>query len=291
MGLVYDPGRCGPRLDIVCFISGSGTNYREIVVHNPHHRFLVFTNRPGCPGEAIARGFGHDIVRLTYERFAASLPSGKGPANRNSPARLAFEQEAVRRIESRLNRRPDLVCLAGYDLLNTDWMVDRYCGRMLNVHPGDITKGYTGLHWVPAAKAILAGEPALRSSLFFVDTGLDTGPILLQSAPLPVTSTLERLAGAEQPALISDFEEIKQAVRSLKSSSFPGFKASAPPVLLRKLENICLQLQNELKMAGDWKIYPFGVELIAEGRVGLEGREVYLDGRLLPEFGFRAEQT
>ncbi len=290
MELVYDPKKCGPRMDIVCFISGSGTNYREIVVHNPNHRYLVFTNRPGCPGEAIAKGFRHEIVRLKYEKFLTEAKTAaKGPGNKNNPARLAFEQEAVQLIEARLNKQPDLICLAGYDLLNTDWLVERFCGRILNVHPGDITRGYTGLHWIPAAKAILAGEAGLRSTLFFVDKGLDTGPILLQSAALPVISTLERLESAGQPGLISDLNEVKLASRALASSAFRDFKASVPTALMKQFERVCLELQNELKMAGDWKIYPLGVQLIAEGRVALEGRKVFLDGGLLPEFGFRME--
>ena len=94
---------------------------------------------------------------------------------RNCFERIQYEKEAFRLIENKLGR-PDLICLAGYDQWLTDWTVGKYYPRILNVHPGDTTKGYDGLHWIPAAKAILAGDKSLRSTLFIVDKGEDTGP-------------------------------------------------------------------------------------------------------------------
>ena len=76
--LIYDPAKSGKRMTIVCFISGSGTNYREIVKRNPEHDYLVFTNRPGCAGVAIGRGAFYDpwIFRRTdhYLRTGELLP-------------------------------------------------------------------------------------------------------------------------------------------------------------------------------------------------------------------------
>jgi len=62
-------------------------------------------------------------------------------------------------------------------------MVEQYYPHILNVHPGDTTKGYDGLYWIPTAKAILAGDDSIRSTLFIVDKGEDTGPVLVQSFP------------------------------------------------------------------------------------------------------------
>ena len=53
--LVYDPTKSRGKMTIVCFVSGSGTNYREIVAGNRNHNYIVFTNRPDCGGVAIAR--------------------------------------------------------------------------------------------------------------------------------------------------------------------------------------------------------------------------------------------
>jgi folate-dependent phosphoribosylglycinamide formyltransferase PurN len=275
-------------MNVVCFISGSGTNYREIVAHNPQHRYLVFTNRPGCAGEAIAHQYQHDIIQLSHESFfSLAHRTNKEPLARNSPERLAFEREVIRLIEAKLGRSPDLICLAGYDLLNTDWLVERFYPRILNVHPGDTTRGYTGLHWVSAAKAILAGEKTLRSTLFFVDTGVDTGPVLIQSAPLEISSILGRLESSGQNGVYCDLEEVLKTTRQLGITSFAQFRAQVNLETAQKMERLCTLLLNELKTAGDWKIYPHAVRLIAQGRVAVDGRQVYVDGNTLPPYGLR----
>jgi hypothetical protein len=50
-------------------------------------------------------------------------------------------------------------------------------------------------------------------------------------------------------------------------------------------------LQNELKIKGDWEIYPFAVhDLIAQGRVAVDRRTVYIDGKKIPEYGYRLDE-
>jgi folate-dependent phosphoribosylglycinamide formyltransferase PurN len=289
---VYDPAVAGPKMTIVCFISGSGTNYREIVKRDPAHNYLVFTNRPGCPGTEIARKFGHPLVELSHMPYLSELRKkyGLGNVPRNCPEREAFEKEAVRLIEEKLGCAPDLVCLAGYDQVNTDWMVDRYFPRILNVHPGDNTKGYAGLHWVPAAKAILAGEEDLRSTLFFVDKGLDTGAVLVQSKPLLIVETLAAADRANGTRLLDKFKDIQVMAFSRNLKYYTDFMASASPELKQNMQEICSLLQDNLKVAGDWQIYPFGVhDLIAKGRVAVDGRRILVDRRELPVFGYRLD--
>jgi phosphoribosylglycinamide formyltransferase-1 len=277
-------------MTIVCFISGSGTNYREIVNRNPDHDYLVFTNRPGCGGEAIAKDFRHPVIKLSHGPYLKEARKKYGPGNvpRNCPERLAFEQEAVRLIEAKLGKQPHLICLAGYDQWNTDWFVDRYYPRILNVHPGDNTKGYAGLHWIPAAKAILAGDDILRSTLFFVDKGGDTGPVFVQSAPLNIYNTLEVLESRGSPGLHDGLKQIKAFIGEQNINDYDRFVVQAPPELLKITESICSQLQDALKVAGDWKIYPFGVhDLIAKGRVEVDDRKIYVDHQELPIYGYR----
>lgn len=285
---VFNPVKSGTTMKIVCFISGSGTNYREIVSRDPAHKYLIFTNRPGCGGEAIAREFGHEVVQLSHLPYfeEARKKYGTGSIPRNCPERLAFEQKAIMLIEEKLGGQADLICLAGYDLWSTDWLVDRYYPRILNVHPGDTTRGYTGLHWIPAAKAIIAGEASLRSTLFFVDKGGDTGPVLVQSAPLIIEPTLSE-AGAD---LKWKYLKILDFIQINNIKTFAEFKLKSDAGMLQSLERICTYLQDQLKMKGDWQIYPYAVhDLIAKGRIEVDGRDIYLDGNLLPEFGFRLD--
>ncbi|MBN1368220.1 MAG: hypothetical protein JW967_09890, partial [Dehalococcoidales bacterium] len=104
MALVYDPAKSGKRMDIVCFISGSGTNYREIVNRNPNQHYLVFTNRPGCSGTAIAQTFGHDVIELSHVPYLKDVRQkyGAGKVPRNCDERVAFEQQVSRLIEAKL---------------------------------------------------------------------------------------------------------------------------------------------------------------------------------------------
>ncbi len=290
--LVYDPAKRGTRLTIVCFVSGSGTNYREIAAKDVNHDYIVFTNRPGCGGVAIARSNRHEVIELSHMPYLkdARKRYGSGNIPRNSPERVEYEQRLCALIESRIGREPDLVCLAGYDQWLTDFIVDRYYPRILNVHPGDTTKGYNGLHWVPSAKAILAGDEAIRSSLFFVDKGEDTGPVLVQSKPLNITRTIDKLTSGGGKGLSKGLDQIVNFATTHDIRTYEDFQQKAGRELLDIMQLICRNLQEALKVAGDWKIYPFAVhDLIAQGRVQLDGRTVYVDGKKMPEYGYRLE--
>ena len=276
-------------MTIVCFVSGSGTNYREIVNYGPHHDYLVFSNRPECGALDIARQFHHKTVELSHIAFLkpARLKYGAGKIPADCPERLAYENEAVRLIEANLGKKPDLICLAGYDLWHTPWFIDRYFPRVINVHPGDTVKGYAGLHWIPAARAIIAGEESLRSTTFIVDQGGDTGPVLAQSEPLFILPFLRQLQTAGTPALIENYEQICEFIRVSGISTLDEFNNKANPHTKSQMELICRALQDGLKVAGDWKIYPFVIhELIARGRVALDGRQVFVDDKVLPVQGY-----
>ena len=64
-------------------------------------------------------------------------------------------------------------------------------------------------------------------------------------------------------------------------------KEKAGEELQKIMDTICSELQEVLKVEGDWKIFPSAVRLIAEGRVKVEGREIFLDDKKLPEYGYR----
>lgn len=285
---VYTPRTPQSRMTIVCFVSGSGTNYQRIVEAGPDHHYFVFTNRPGCQGAEKARAYGHTVIELSHIPFLqeAKARYAPGATPRNCPERERYEKYVWCLIEGRIQRKPDLVCLAGYDQWVTDWTVARYYPRMLNIHPGDTTRGYAGLHWVPTARAILAGDDAIRSTVFFVDKGEDTGPVLAQSAPLYITATLTA-AGLTQSLLeVTDFADSHAAI------TWEAFESSASAELKEKMKAICRHLQEALKVAGDWQIYPFAVHgLIAPGRVEVDNRTVLIDGSPMPAHGYRPDEV
>src|SRR4030043_1066942 len=291
--LVYVPVKCGGRMTIACFVSGSGTNHREIVAGNANHDYIVFTNRPGCGGVAIARSNKHAVIELSHIPYLkdARKKYGSGNIPRNCPERVEYEQALCALIENKIGREPDLVCLAGYDQWLSDFIVGRYYPRILNIHPGDTTKGYTGLHWVPSAKAIIAGDEVVRSSLFFVDKGEDTGPVLVQSKPINIVQTIGKSTSAGRGELSEGLQKITSYLTTRGIDNYKAFEAKAGQELLDMMELICKNLQEALKVAGDWKIYPFAVhDLIAQGRVQVDGSTVYVDDRAMPEYGYRLDE-
>jgi folate-dependent phosphoribosylglycinamide formyltransferase PurN len=285
--LIYNPKKSGKKMSIACFVSGSGTNYREIVKRDPHHYYLVFTNRPGCSAEQIAEENEHPILRLSHIPYLedAKKKYGAGKVPRNCPERMHFEMDVAGLLEEHFGGEPDLICLAGYDQWLTDWFVDKYAPRILNVHPGDTTKGYDGLHWIPTAKAIIAEDEAIRSTLFIVDRGEDTGPVLVQSRPLDIVKTI-----ADVPGLMERFSRVIAFARKNKIKSYEEFREKADADEAATMEHTCKLLQEALKIAGDWEIFPFGVhDLIARGRVEIEGRDIYVDGNKMPAYGYRLD--
>lgn len=288
--LVFNPKDSGEKMNIVCFVSGSGTNYREIVAGNPGHNYLVFTNRPECGGVSIAGNFGHRVLALSHISYLREARKKYGPGRvpRNAPERIKYEKDLCGLIESEIGGQPDLICLAGFDQLNTDWMVDRYYPRMLNVHPGDTTKGYAGLHWIPSAMAVLAGDKAVRSTLFFIDKGTDDGPVFVQSAPLNIAETL---AGAETGGLelLEGLHRILAFAAVSRIKTWEQFREKANEEMQDLMGRICSCLQDRLKTEGDWKIFPEAVRLVSEGRVSVDGRDVFIDGKKMPEYGRRLD--
>jgi hypothetical protein len=231
-----------------------------------------------------------ELSHIPYLRDARKR-YGPGKIPRDCPERVEYEQALCALIEKRIGGEPDLVCLAGYDQWLSDFIIDRYYPRILNVHPGDTTKGYHGLHWVPSAKAIIAGDEAIRSTLFFADKGQDTGPVLVQSAPVNILPTIEKLASEGREGLLEGLLRITGYVTTRGIDNYEDFEAKAGPELLDMMELICKNLQEALKVAGDWKIYPFAVhDLIARGRVQIDGSTVFVDGRAMPEYGYRLDQ-
>lgn len=157
-----------PRVAI--FISGRGSNMEALIKAAQASDFpaeiaLVLSNKPEAAGLLIAQELGVEALSVDAK------PYGKD--------REAHE----RAIDAVLNRHDiQLVCLAGYMRLLTPWLVRRWEGRMLNIHPSLLPK-FPGLD--THARALAAGELEHGCSVHLVTEGMDEGPILGQ-ARVPV---------------------------------------------------------------------------------------------------------
>ena len=128
----------------------------------PARIVVVVSNRADAGGLETARASG--VPTVTIE----SKPFGKD--------RAAFE--AV--LQSALERHQvDLICLGGFMRLFTAEFVQRWYGRMLNIHPS-LLPSFPGLD--PQGQALRAGVKISGATVHFVIPETDAGPILMQGA-------------------------------------------------------------------------------------------------------------
>ncbi|HOV89290.1 MAG TPA: formyltransferase family protein [Syntrophorhabdaceae bacterium] len=266
-------------LKYACGVSGSGTNYDKIYEADPLKPHIVFSNNPDCSGVFKAKKRNVPVATLDSKIYFKKM-WGAERVPRYGVERNSYDMAIMTLVEQELKGEPDLICLAGYDLWIGEWMAKKYFPKILNVHPGDSLK-YAGLGWRPTAKAIIAGEKSVKSTVFFVDEGDDTGPILIQSRSIDLSRWDNRLYE------IRRFME-KKEIKSL--SQFKDMAQQEGNNLYMVLEDISKEIQDVLKEEGDWKIYPFAVHnLIAKGRVYLDDRKVYIDGVEMPENGWQVD--
>jgi phosphoribosylglycinamide formyltransferase 1 len=144
----------------------------------------VISNRPDATGLAFAASHG----------IATAVVDHRGFSDRES-----FEAVLAAQIDA---HRADLVVLAGFMRVLTDSFVERYAGRMLNVHPS-LLPSFPGLN--THQRALDAGVRVHGATVHFVTTQLDHGPIVAQAA-LPVT------AGDDAAALAARVLELEHVV-------------------------------------------------------------------------------
>jgi phosphoribosylglycinamide formyltransferase-1 len=153
---------------IVVLLSGSGTTLQSIIdAKLPANIVAVISNKPNVRGLSRAQEAGIPAHVLDHTTF---------------PSRQDFDLELQTLIDQ---QRPDLVVLAGFMRILSDDFVHQYYGRLINIHPSLLPK-YKGTH--THQRVMDDGDPLHGSSVHFVNTELDSGPILLQ-ARLPVLAT------------------------------------------------------------------------------------------------------
>lgn len=162
---------------VVVLISGNGSNLQAIVDQSskaPYQVVGVITNKADAYG--IQRAAEADIATSTVVAQA-------------DESRDQYDQRLQQAIDS---YEPDLIVLAGFMRILSDALVQRYQGKMLNVHPSLLPR-FTGLN--THQRAIDAGESEHGASVHFVVPELDAGPVILQ-AKVPVfdDDTAELLA-------------------------------------------------------------------------------------------------
>jgi phosphoribosylglycinamide formyltransferase 1 len=159
-------------------ISGRGSNMAALARAGADPAFpaeiaLVVSNRASAPGLALAKEAG----------IATAVIEQKGVTREEHEAEI---DAALRRHDIAL------VCLAGYLRVLSPFLVRRWQGRMLNIHPS-LLPSFPGLE--THAKALAAGVKLHGCTVHLVSERLDDGPILAQAAvPVLPGDTPETLA-------------------------------------------------------------------------------------------------
>ena len=150
---------------IVILVSGRGSNMEAIVRSCAEQGWAaqvvaVVANRPAAGGLAYAAERGIATAVVDQQAHAE---------------RAAFDAELAHTIDS---FAPDLLVLAGFMRILGSAFVQRYAGRMLNIHPS-LLPAFPGLH--THQRALDAGCKAVGATVHFVTPELDHGPIVMQS--------------------------------------------------------------------------------------------------------------
>ncbi|MDM9629250.1 phosphoribosylglycinamide formyltransferase [Rhizobium sp. S152] len=155
----------------VVFISGGGSNMMALVA------------------AAKAKDFPAEIVGVISDKAdagglakAAAEGIGTFAFPRKDYASKEAHEEAIFAALDALS--PDILCLAGYMRLLSGTFIQRYEGKMINIHPS-LLPLFPGLH--THQRAIDAGVRVAGCTVHFVTEGMDEGPIIGQAA-VPVLS-------------------------------------------------------------------------------------------------------
>ena len=159
-------------LRILACVSGGGTNLQALIDRIEDGTIegaqivKVISNNPGV--FALERAKKHGI-------------EGQVVSPKNFESRDAFNDALLAAVDE---AKPDLIVLAGFLVVIPPQMIEKYSGKIINIHPSLIPAfcgtGYYGLKVHEAA--LERGVKVTGATVHYVDEGTDTGPIILQKA-------------------------------------------------------------------------------------------------------------
>ena len=165
----------------------------------PAEIVLVVSNRPDAAGLATAAARSIPTMAIDHRPF------GQDRAAHEVAVDAALRAHGV-----------EIVCLAGYLRLLSPWLVSRWSGRMLNIHPS-LLPAYKGLH--THERVLAAGETRHGCSVHLVTEDLDSGPVLAQSeVPVLPDDTPESLSAR---VLEAEHALYPRALAAVASSPLP----------------------------------------------------------------------
>lgn len=212
------------RLRAAVLISGNGSNLQAIIDHIEKHATpcdiqVVVSNDPAAYGLKRAAEAGIETVVVDHREFAS---------------RQAFDKRLGEVIAA---RGCDIILLAGFMRILTDDFVERFEGRMVNIHPS-LLPDLKGLD--THRRAIEEGREFHGASVHFVTSELDSGPVIVRGRL--------RVAAEDTP------ESLKKRVHELEHRIYP--------LALEWLAERRLRLEGDTVYLDDRALPPQGEECL-----------------------------
>ena len=215
-------------LKLGVLISGSGSNLQSIIDHIEKGSLnavikIVISNNPDAYGIIRAKKHGLSVLVLKHEDFKT---------------REDFDLELIETLKS---SNVELVVLAGFMRILTSAFLRAFPQRIINIHPA-LLPAFPGTH--VQKQALEYGVKFSGCTVHFIDEGVDTGPIIIQSViPVLDNDTEETLAAR---ILKEEHRIYPQAIQfyadgkiefdgrkvKIKSANEPSFSALHNPPLV-----------------------------------------------------------
>ena len=152
-------------MKLVVLISGRGSNLKAIAQAFKERKIkgkisLVISNKKDAHGLEVAREYGI-------------------PSEFHDPSVFKTREEYDIHLVERIKKeKPDLVVLAGYMRILSDYFIESFEGKLINIHPS-LTPAFTGLK--AQKQAIQYGAKFSGCTVHFVTKELDAGPVVIQA--------------------------------------------------------------------------------------------------------------
>ncbi|MBI4441205.1 hypothetical protein HY639_03490 [Candidatus Woesearchaeota archaeon] len=246
-------------MDVIVFGSGSGTNLEALLAAQqslqqqgqPLYEIRAVVSDRLCRCLDIAQ---QAHIPVIHHDFTSFFRQHGVSDHADLSTRELYDMKTVQLLTALAAKEGfslDLLALAGYMKVVHRPLLDAFPGKIINVHPADLSKTDTaGKRLYTGHKAVLAalraGESKTYSCVHLVRQEVDAGEILVTSQGLDVVQG----------------DTIKQRAQ---------------------------QQQDMQKRLCDWPAYVVAVTLIAQGRIALDTSAVYVDGVKMGPRGFELE--
>lgn len=156
------------KLNLAVFASTNGTDLHAVIeaieagILKEADLKFVLSNKKDCYALERAKNHGFKVIFVD--------PKGK--------TREEYDKECLRYLKE---HKIDLVLLLGYMRIVSDILVNAYRNKIMNIHPSLLPKYAGGMNRDVHAEVLKNKDKESGCTLFFIDGGVDTGPIISQA--------------------------------------------------------------------------------------------------------------